>query len=353
MKTRILFIIGFTLICQFILHSQCPTPTLPSGTSTPLIVCENSALTITVEGLAGATYNWQVSAGGTLGTSTTNTNTFSATTAGPYTVNVTQEVTSGSNQCDPSMELVIPIIVDATPTLSAGASTNPSTCSGTNGSIQFTSTNLPNGSHTLNYKKGTSAQSTTITVSSNSFTLLSLTAGSYSDFSVTVNGCTGTFTGPVSLSDPDTPTLSAGASTNPSTCSGTNGSIQFTSTNLPNGSHTLNYKKGTSAQSTTITVSSNSFTLLSLTAGSYSDFSVTVNGCTGTFTGPVSLSDPDTPTLSAGASTNPSTCSGTNGSIQFTSTNLPNGSHTLNYKKGHLRKVPQLLLVVIALHCYH
>ncbi|MBK6498617.1 MAG: hypothetical protein IPG00_10835 [Saprospiraceae bacterium] len=66
--------------------------------------------------------------------------------------------------------------------------------------------------------------------------------------------------------------------------------------------------------------------MLSLTAGSYSDFSVTVNGCTGTFTGLVSLSDPDTPTLSAGASTNPSTCSGTNGSIQFTSTNLPNGA---------------------------
>ncbi|MBK6498614.1 MAG: hypothetical protein IPG00_10820 [Saprospiraceae bacterium] len=123
----------------------------------------------------------------------------------------------------------------------------------------------------------------------------SLTAGSYSDFSVTVNGCTGIFAGPVNLSDPATPTLSAGTSTNPSTCSGTNGSIQFSSTNLPNGSHTLNYKKGTSAQSTTITVSSNSFTLLSLTAGSYSDFSVTVNGCTGTFAGPVNLSDPATP----------------------------------------------------------
>ncbi|MBK8888032.1 MAG: hypothetical protein IPN46_16415 [Saprospiraceae bacterium] len=109
----------------------------------------------------------------------------------------------------------------------SSASTNPSTCSGTNSSIQFNSTNLPNGSHTLNYKKGTSAQSTTITVSSNSFTLLSLTAGSYSDFSVTVNGCTGTFAGLVNLSDPATPTLSAGASTNPSTCSGTNSSIQF------------------------------------------------------------------------------------------------------------------------------
>ncbi|HRG40284.1 MAG TPA: T9SS type A sorting domain-containing protein, partial [Saprospiraceae bacterium] len=167
------------------------------------------------------------------------------------------------------------------------------------------STNLPNGSHTLNYKKGTSAQSTTITVSSNSFTLLSLTAGSYSDFSVTVNGCTGTFTGPVSLSDPDTPTLSAGASTNPSTCSGTNGSIQFTSTNLPNGSHTLNYKKGTSEQSTTITVSNNSFTLSSLTAGTYSDFSVTVNGCSGTFAGPVNLSDPATPSQPSDITVNP------------------------------------------------
>ncbi|MBK8888030.1 MAG: hypothetical protein IPN46_16405 [Saprospiraceae bacterium] len=48
--------------------------------------------------------------------------------------------------------------------------------------------------------------------------------------------------------------------------------------------------------------------MLSLTAGSYSDFSVTVNGCTGTFCRPVNLSDPATPTLSAGTSTNPSTC---------------------------------------------
>ncbi|MBK6498616.1 MAG: hypothetical protein IPG00_10830 [Saprospiraceae bacterium] len=93
--------------------------------------------------------------------------------------------------------------------------------------------------------------------------------------------------------------------------------------------------------------------MLSLTAGSYSDFSVTVNGCTGTFTGPVIFLIPTLRHFQQGASTNPSTCSGTNGSIQFTSTNLPNGSHTLNYKKGHLRKVPQLLLVVIALHCYH
>jgi predicted nucleic-acid-binding Zn-ribbon protein len=208
-----------------------------------------------------------------------------------------------------------------------GTITNPSTCGGTNGSIAFTSTNLPNGTYTLSYSGAGSPKM--VTVNNNAFTLNGLSAGNYSNFSVTNLGCTGTLATTQSLSDPSAPTLTAGTITNPTTCGGTNGSIAFTTTNLPNGSYTLNYS-GTDSPKM-VTVNNNAFTLIGLSAGNYSNFSITNLGCTGTLATTQSLSDPSAPTLTAGTLTNPTTCGGTNGSIAFSTTNLPNGNYTLNY----------------------
>ena len=62
------------------------------------------------------------------------------------------------------------------PTLTAGTLINPTTCAGTNGSIAFTTTNLANGTYTLNYSKGGVATTRMITVTANAFTLMGLTA---------------------------------------------------------------------------------------------------------------------------------------------------------------------------------
>ncbi|WP_180910965.1 hypothetical protein, partial [Flavobacterium salmonis] len=65
-----------------------------------------------------------------------------------------------------------------------------------------------------------------------------------------------------------------------------------------------------------VTVSGNAFTLSGLKAGTYSDFSITNSGCTGSTGTAKTISDPASPTLTAGTATNPSTCGG-NGSIAF------------------------------------
>ena len=169
---------------------------------------------------------------------------------------------------------------------------NPTTCGGTNGSIGFTTTNLPNGSYSLSYTGAGSPK--TVNVVSNAFSLTGLSAGSYSNFSITNNGCTGSLATPVNLTDPAAPTLALNGSVNPTTCGGTNGSIGFTTTNLPNGSYSLTYTGAGSPK--TVTVTGNAFSLTGLSAGSYSNFSLSNNGCTGSLATPVNLTDPAAPT---------------------------------------------------------
>jgi hypothetical protein len=235
------------------------------------------------------------------------------------------------NGCDATLAGPINITGITAPTLTAGTPTNPTTCSGTNGNIPFT-TNLANGPYTLNYTKSGAAANVSISVASGVFTLSNLTAGAYTDFSITNAGCNSNDAAVKSLVDPNSPSLTAGTAVNPSTCSGTNGSIPFT-TNLADGTYTLNYTKAGAAANVSINVASSAFTLSNLTAGVYTAFSITRLGCTGNDAAVKNLSDPTAPTLTSGIAVNPSVCAGSNGNIPFT-TNLADGTYTLNYTKG-------------------
>jgi hypothetical protein len=255
-------------------------------------------------------------------TITSNTFTLSGLSAGTYS-----NFSITNNGCTGTEATTKTLSSPPTPTLVAGLATNPTTCAGTNGSITFATTNLPNGNYSLSFT-GTGSPKQ-ITVSSNAFTLSGLSAGSYSNFSITNNGCTGNDPTIKTLTNPPSLTLVAGAATNPTTCAGTNGSIAFATTNLPDSNYSLTFTGTGSPKSVTIT--SNTFTLSGLSAGTYSNFSITNNGCTGTETTTKTLSSPPTPTLVAGAATNPTTCAGTNGSITFATTNLPNGNYSLSF----------------------
>ncbi len=175
------------------------------------------------------------------------------------------------------------------PTLTFKSKFNPNSCGATNGDIVLdVSESLLGQPVTLNYKKDGTAVSTTLTVQRGELpqryiTLSGLGAGVYSDFSITtLTNCTSTsVVASQTLTSPTAPTLLAGTAVNPTTCGGSNGSIPFT-TNLPNGSYTLNYKKGTTALSAPVIVASNAFTLSELSQGSYSEFSITNAGCTAT-----------------------------------------------------------------------
>ncbi|AWV99371.1 3-coathanger stack domain-containing protein [Arcticibacterium luteifluviistationis] len=241
-----------------------------------------------------------------------------------------------SHACEGTFATAQVLTDPVTPTITATSNTNPTTCLGTDGSIVFSSSNLSAGSHAVSFKKGTTSTSQSITVASGGgFTLSGLGAGSYSDFSVIEHACEGTFATAQVLADPATPTITATSKTSPTTCLGTDGSIVFSSSNLSVGSHTISFKKGATSTSQAVTVAGDgSFTLSSLGSGSYSDFSVTEHACEGTFATAQVLADPATPTITATSKTSPTTCLGTDGSIEFSSTDVPLGSQTVYFNKG-------------------
>ncbi len=74
------------------------------------------------------------------------------------------------------------------PTIIASITTAPTTCGGTDGSIAFTSTNIPYGTYSLTYTGTGSPQN--VTVASNTFLLIGLSAGTFSNFSLTTGVCT-------------------------------------------------------------------------------------------------------------------------------------------------------------------
>jgi hypothetical protein len=238
---------------------------------------------------------------------------------------------TNTSGCTGALATAVTLTDFALPVLTVGAATNPTTCTGTNGTIAFTTANLPNGNYSLSFTTTGTSSPQNITVANNAFTLSGLSAGAYSNFSVTNSGCTGTVATARTLTDPAPPTLTIGVKTDPTTCSGTDGSIDFTSTNLPNGTYSLSFTTTGTASPKNVTVSNNAFELEGLAAGTYSNFSITNAGCTANVTTSRTLNNPPTPTITAGSVTAPTTCSAADGSIAFTSTNLPNGSYTLTY----------------------
>ncbi|AWV98729.1 choice-of-anchor Q domain-containing protein [Arcticibacterium luteifluviistationis] len=307
-----------------------PTPTLSAGTLTQPSTClgTDASIALASTNLSGSqTIHFKKGGVSTSQVVNVVSNAFTLTglSAGSYS-----DFSVTVAGCEASFNTAQVLTDPPTPTLSAGTLTQPSTCLGTDASIAFGSTNL-SGSQTIHFKKDGVSTSQVVNVASNTFTLTGLSAASYSDFSVTVAGCEASFNTAQVLTDPPTPTLSAGTLTQPSTCLGTDASIAFGSTNL-SGSQTIHFKKGGVSTSQVVNVAGNAFTLAGLSAGSYSDFSVTVAGCEASFNTAQVLTDPPTPTLSAGTLTQPSTCLGTDASIAFGSTNL-SGSQTIHFKK--------------------
>jgi hypothetical protein len=315
-------------------------PTITAGAVTNAATCGGATgnIAFTATNVPNGTYSLTFTTTGTSSpqnvTVSNNAFTLSSLTAGSY--NNFSLTVSGQTATTGVLSPAKIVSNPAAPTLTVGTSTNPTTCAGTNGNIAFTSTNLPNGTYSLSFTAtgvGATTSPQNVMVTSNAFSLISLKAGAYSNFSVTNNGCTGTVATSRTLADPAAPTLTVGTATNPTTCAGTNGSIAFTSTNLPNGTYSLSFT-ATGAGATTspknVTVSGNSFSLIGLSVGSYSGFSLTSTGCAASDVSSKSITNPTTPTLTPGVAVNPTSCGGTNSSIPFT-TNLPDGTYSLSY----------------------
>ncbi|MDF3028944.1 MAG: hypothetical protein K0S23_3251 [Fluviicola sp.] len=249
-----------------------PTPAAPTltagGTTT---FCSGSSVTLTSS--AGSSYLWSNGA---------TTQSITATTAGSYTVQVTNA--SGCQSAASAATTVTVNPTPAAPTITAGGTTT--FCSG--GSVTLTSSV---GSSYL-WSNGATTQSITAT-----------TAGSYTVQVTNASGCQSAASAATTVTvnpTPAAPTLTAGGTT--TFCSG--GSVALTSSA---GSSYL-WSNGATTQSITAT-----------TAGSYTVQVTNASGCQSAASAATLVTvnpTPSAPTITAGGPT--TFCSG--GSVTLTST---------------------------------
>ncbi len=246
------------------------------------------------------------------------------------------DITITINGCISAENIDVVLSDPALPIISLNASTGPSICSGTDGSITLDFTNVSDGTYMLNYQDGVpSAQTfTNVSVSGGSATINGLSAGVYNDITITTAGGTSTDNVDVTLNEPATPSVLLGITSDPTTCGGTDGSIQLTGLTAST-MYTVNYTDTDGAQAASLTTNgAGEITIPNLDADTYTNITVTENGCTSSPITSVDLSDPVLPTVSLVSSSGPTSCAGSDGSISLGFTGVPDGTYTLNYVDG-------------------
>lgn len=310
------------------------SPAAPANlTANPNPVCIGTTVNLSVTNNPGAVYTWSASSGNAgLVTSTTNATTMLATLTGQYTINVIQTVAGCTS---PSASVVVN--VNAIPPTMTGANitgNNPTTCGGNQGTIVFVG--LPaSAAYTVNYSKNNVPTTASITTNaSGGATITGLTAGTYTNFSLTGTGsCTsGIYAGPVNLTDPPTPGAPAGLNATPNpVCLG-----NAVSLSVINNAGAIYTWTASSPDAGLAASSTNTAQMTALLPGSYTiSVTQTVAGCLSpASTIVVNINPlPVTPTANTLSKTNPTTCSGNDGTISITGY-LSNANYTVNYNKN-------------------
>lgn len=312
------------------------TPSAPVGlTAVPNPVCLGTAVNLSVTNTVGAVYAWSATPTGSgLGTSTSNTNSMLPTTTGIFTINVTQTIAGCTSL--PASTTVTVNPTPPTPTAGTVSSVNPALCNASTGSISFAGL-LSNTAYTITYTRNSVAATANITTNGAGIaTITGLNAGTYAAFRITnAFGCaSGTYAGPVVISDPTSPSAPANLTANPNpVCPGNVVSLSVT----PNAGAT--YAWTASSASAGLVASTNSSTTMStLTSGTYTiSVTQTVVGCTS----PVSTvqvvvnNTPPTPTAGNITSTNPSVCAGTDATISLSGL-LASTAYTIHFTKNNI-----------------
>jgi hypothetical protein len=193
---------------------------------------------------------------------------------------------------------------------------------GEDGSIEFTFTNVPDGTYDIDYATG----SFTGVIVTGGTATVSAAAGTYDDLSITVGLCTSVEDVDITITTPGAPTLLA-VGTDAANC-GEEGSIEFTFTNVPDGTYDIDYATG----SFTGVIVTGGTAIVSAAAGTYDDLSITVGLCTSVEDVDITITAPGAPTLLA-VGTDAANC-GEEGSIEFTFNNVPDGTYDIDYATG-------------------
>jgi gliding motility-associated-like protein len=210
-----------------------PTVTVPAN----ITLCAGATVPATnfTSSVAGSTFAWTNSntAIGLAANGTGNIATFTGTNTTANPITATISVTATVNGCT-GLPSTYTITVNPNPVFTL-SSTNPTTCGGTDGTITLSGLN-PGANYTVSYNGG-GAVTMTANASGN-IIITGLGAGSYTNFVVTLNGCATTDNSTITLTDPNPPTVNAGA--DQTVCEGT--AVILTASN-PNGA-TITWDNG-------------------------------------------------------------------------------------------------------------
>ncbi|MBK9256234.1 MAG: carboxypeptidase regulatory-like domain-containing protein [Saprospiraceae bacterium] len=300
----------------------------------PNPTCANTIVGLSVTNNPGATYAWSASSPDAgLVSSTTNTTTLLPLLSGFYTINVTQTV-AGCTSVPASIGISINN-TPPTPTALTVSRTNPTTCGGTNGTISLSGL-MPFTAYDFHYTKGVTPFTVNITTNGSGVAIITnQSAGTFTDFSITnITGCSSAvYPGPVTLTDPNSPSAPANLTANPSpVCLGNSVSLSVTNTVGATYSWTAS-----SPNAGLVAVATNSTTALPTAIGMYTiSVTQTVAGCLSPVSTVSFTVNPTPPTPTAGTVTaqNPSSCGGSDGSISFSGL-LASTVYTLNYSKNN------------------
>ena len=317
--------------------------------------CSNTPVTLTSTINNASTGTWAiVSGGGSLSTTAcsgsgcTTVYTPTAGTSGIKTIRMITDDPDGVGPCIPDTA-IFTINVTPTPTIGGGSGSNPTTCSGANGSVTLTGVVPATGSYNISYTKNGSPQSATATVSSNSLVISGLTAGTYANFVITQNGCPSNSFGSFTLVDPTPP---SGSITGPtSVCNGAV-STAYSVNNLLNCSSCNYVWSSTGGSATTANATTSTFTFSSLGAQTVNlaitnsttncttnlSYNVTVNGIPVVSTVSQSACTGTAADVTVNASVSPSATLeyALDGSASYQSSNIfaavADGSHTVTVR---------------------
>ncbi|MBI2258666.1 MAG: T9SS type A sorting domain-containing protein [Flavobacteriia bacterium] len=250
-----------------------PLPTVNAGTDNS--ICAGTSVSLNASG--AVTYIWD--------NGVPNGGSFTPVSTATYSV-----IGTDANGCTDIDDLTI--TVNALPVVSIGNTSNPTTCGGSDGTIEL----IGNGTGTISWT-GTSSGSVVETLPATGDIF---TAGSYNITFVDGNGCTSN-TVSASLADPGvtTPVITANGPT--TFCEG--GSVSISS---DLGTDII-WSTGETTQ--TIEVSSSMVVSVTFSQG----------GCTAS-SNTVAVTENLNPIISIASTSNPTTCSGTDGSISINTT---------------------------------
>lgn len=303
-----------------------PGPTISSATGINPSSCgaSDGRIDFTFTNVPDGTYNLTHSSGQlnvvVMNNIGSTAMTLSATTYNNITI---------TTACGTSMEDIDVALTNPIPTISIINKTNPTTCGGSDGSITFSFTNVPDGNYNINHDSGTFLNTP---VSGGVATVINLSSGDYSNPNISYNNatCAASSMDDGVLTSPPGPTISA-IGTDPTICNGTNGRIDFTFTGVPNGDYFLDYNNGSQLF---VSVTNNGGSVIGLGTSTYNNIRITVGSCTSTDDPTVVLVAPNPPTISVTDMNNPSTCGGSDGNIQLNLGNISNGNQTFTIIYG-------------------